>query len=110
MRKRLIGLDLLRMLLTVVVFMFHTRLFAGCEYHYGGLNCLASMGSVFMTGFFMLSGFSIGYVMQDEDLNNIGALKKFYIKRLIGIMPLYLLVMTVYHVAWGGFTLKELFC
>ena len=88
-QKRLVGLDLLRILMAVVVFMYHTAVFTNCSYRYPSLNCLASSGGVFMTGFFMLSGFSIGYAMQDKDLKNLNNIKTFWIKRLIGIMPLY---------------------
>ena len=47
------------------------------------------MGAMFMTGFFMLSGFAISYVYSDESLITIDNLKKFYLRRAINIFPVY---------------------
>lgn len=106
MKKRLIGLDLFRVFLAIVVFMFHSMVFAGCDYSF--LNFLAGAGSSFMTAFFMLSGFSIFYSMKDKELFAVKDIRDFYIKRLIGIIPLFWVVMIVYHVVWGELSFRKL--
>ena len=49
-----------------------------------------------MTGFFMLSGFSLGYVYADKDLLKLEDIKKFYIKRMAGTLPIYYFVGLMY--------------
>ena len=49
-----------------------------------------------MTAFFILSGFSLYLVWQRKDLHNIVELRKFYLKRLISILPLYYSVALIY--------------
>lgn len=55
LKKRYIGLDILRIVSAAAVCMFHTTIHLGCDY--GILQGLSKSGSVFMTAFFMLSGF-----------------------------------------------------
>lgn len=105
MKRRLIGLDLFRIFLALVVFIFHSNIFAGCYYY--SFNFLVWAGSPFMTGFFMLSGFSLFYSMQNRELSRLKDIIDFYIKRLIGIIPLYWVIVVVYHLAWGDMPLKE---
>lgn len=45
-----------------------------------------------MTGFFMLSGFSLQISSSRMDFTDVQHLKRFYIKRLISIIPLYFFV------------------
>lgn len=56
------------------------------------------MGAVMMTGFFMLSGFCLYIVYEHKSLMNINDMKRFYIKRLIGILPSYYCVGLFYTV------------
>lgn len=58
-RKRLCGLDVLRLMSVLVIFLFHSNGHLHCSY--GVLNAFVSMGAVFMTAFFMLSGYVIAY-------------------------------------------------
>ena len=57
LKKRYYGIDLLRVISVFVVCMFHTTIHLGCDY--GFLQGLSKMGAVFMTAFFMISGFSL---------------------------------------------------
>ncbi|MCR4840642.1 MAG: hypothetical protein K5848_03770, partial [Lachnospiraceae bacterium] len=50
-------LDILKLFFAAVVCLFHTRMHLGCDY--GPLAGLASVGGAIMTGFFMLSGYSL---------------------------------------------------
>lgn len=56
-KERLIGLDVLRILSALVIFAFHSISHIGANY--GQLNGFFSMGAIFMTAFFMLSGLSL---------------------------------------------------
>lgn len=105
-KERAIGLDLFRVFAALVVFAFHTRTFANCRY--GAFDFLASAGGIFMTSFFMLSGFSLLLASDDKKLTELKDILLFYKKRLIGILPLYLVVLVVYHVVWGNMGIKEL--
>lgn len=49
-----------------------------------------------MSGFFMLSGFSLYYTYKDKDLTKNATISKFYLKRLIRIIPSYWFVMCIY--------------
>lgn len=51
--ERAIGLDLLRISLAILIFLFHSRIqVLKCDY--GFLNSFIDMGAITMTGFFML--------------------------------------------------------
>ncbi len=94
-RKRYLGLDILRIVLALIVFMFHSNMHFKCSYSI--LNGFVNMGAVAMTGFFMLSGFSlqIGYGSKSI-INTAENLSSFYKKRFIGIFPLYLFIILCY--------------
>lgn len=86
MKKRMYGLDLFRCIAALLVFMFHGKLRG--LHDYGIFNNFISMGAMFMTAFFMLSGFSLYYV-SNEKSNSLYKIKNFYIKRAVSIYPIY---------------------
>lgn len=53
--KRLIGLDYFRIICVVVIFLFHAQMHLGTDFLI--FNDFIKQGAIFMTGFFMLSGF-----------------------------------------------------
>ena len=72
---RLIGIDILRILSAFVVFLFHARIHLHC--YFGVLTRFVEMGAIFMTAFFMLSGFVLQYtnsalVMDKNMINSRG--------------------------------------
>lgn len=91
--KRFAGLDHLRALAIIIVFVYHYRLF-------GHPPLVDEWGSFGWTGvdlFFVLSGYLIG----GQLLNNIAREKpisygEFYFKRLLRIIPAYLAVLILY--------------
>ncbi len=99
MQHRAAGLDLFRVVAAVMVLLFH------CNIHhdnsFGLLTGFVSMGAVFMTAFFMLSGYVLFLTYKDKPLVQGGALKNFYLKRIFGIFPLYLVVSVLYVVTLG---------
>lgn len=100
MKQRCIGLDVYRITLFLIIFMFHSNIHIGCTY--GILNDFISVGAVVMSGFFMCSGFVLATIyeggVQRSDLIN------WYVKRLIGILPLYYVVAILYSVLINGET------
>lgn len=104
-RGRLIGLDLFRIAAAAVVLAFHSRVHFGCSY--GWLDRFISMGMVMMTGFFLLSGFSLYYTYQDKDMKENSNIKIFIIKRICGIFPLYYVTALIYIVFVGKENLKN---
>ena len=88
MKKRLILIDFLRLLSVLFVFLFHSNMHLQCSFSL--FTRFISMGAIFMTSFFILSGFSIFYTYSEiESFNSIKLIVSFYRKRAINIIPLY---------------------
>ena len=98
--QRMAGLDLFRVVAAIMVLLFHCHIHHGCSF--GVLTGFVSMGAIFMTGFFMLSGFVLFRTYQGRELFKMDSLKNYYLKRLIGIIPLYYLVSIVYVLSLGS--------
>ena len=92
--ERHIGWDILRIMLAVIVFAFHANIHLHLTF--GILNDFVSVGAFCMTGFFMLSG-AVLYLRYGSQRIEIKDLLKFYKKRAIGIVPLYLVVMLLFY-------------
>ena len=99
MQNRAAGLDLFRVVAAVMVLLFHCNIHH--ESNFGPLTGFVSMGAVFMTAFFMLSGYVLFLTYKDKSLVQAPALKNFYLKRIFGIFPLYLIVAVLYVVTLG---------
>lgn len=85
--KRIIGLDYFRILLAILIFLFHSHIHMGCDY--GLFNAFVSVGAIAMTGFMLLSGFVLYYTYSHKNLMHINEMKNFYLKRIIAVIPLY---------------------
>ena len=86
--KRVVGLDLMRISMALLIFMFHSRIHV-LKCSYGFLNYFVDMGAISMTGFFLLSGYVINLTYGRKDMTSPKEFKRFYLKRLIAIIPLY---------------------
>lgn len=86
-KTRIIGLDLFRISLACLIFMFHSLIHFECNY--GLFNAYLRTGATAMTGFMLLSGYAMSMVYSNTSMMNFSTIKKFYIKRLITIIPLY---------------------
>lgn len=86
--ERIIGLDLFRIALAFIIFLFHSRGHMNCDY--GIMNAFVENSNLLaMTGFFMLSGYSLVISNGKKDYGIFDNVKQFYIKRFIAIWPLY---------------------
>lgn len=101
--KPLVGLDLFRIFAAFIIFLFHANIHIA--YKFGLFEPFIKMGAIFMTAFFMLSGFVLYYTVHNkrEEFFNSKIIKKFYVKRLWQIMPQYLVISTL----WVIFFSKE---
>lgn len=93
-RSRLFGLDLFRIVCALFIFLFHSQMHIGCDY--GFLNNFISMGAIFMTAFFLLSGLSLSYTNHGRDFTSIESIFSFYKKRFRSILPLYWFICIFY--------------
>ncbi|MDD3409733.1 MAG: acyltransferase [Eubacteriales bacterium] len=93
--ERLVAVDILRVISAFFVFVFHSRLHIGCDY--GVLNTFVSLCPIFMTFFFMLSGFSLSLTNHTRhDFSTVDEITAFYRKRALSILPTYWFIALVY--------------
>lgn len=95
-RKRLYGLDVFRIILALITFMFHTAIHFNCTY--GVLQGFIRNGAVVMSGFFILSGYSLFYVCREHELTKINNIVYFYKKRILGLFPVYYVSAIIYTI------------
>lgn len=87
LKKRYIGLDIFRVIAIIAICAFHTTIHLGANY--GPLQSMSRMGAVFMTAFFMLSGYSLFINYSSKNIIQLQNLKLFFLKRITGIIPMY---------------------
>lgn len=95
--KRIVGLDYLRIIMVFMVFLFHSWMHL--DFQLGKLTSFISEGAVYMTMFFMLSGYVLGLKY-----------KHFYLSIVIVVM--LLLKMHVPHMSYMSYSaiLIPFFC
>lgn len=96
--ERIAGWDLMRISLAIIVFCFHSNIHLSLTF--GVFTDFVSVGAFCMTGFFVLSGTVLYYTHGNESVLKSGLLR-FYWKRILGIMPLYWVVMILYFLDNG---------
>jgi len=65
------------------------------------------MGAIFMTAFFMLSGFSLFEGYKTHDLSNFDSIKKFYLKRFLKLFITYYVMCLGYILFLNSLSLKD---
>lgn len=99
----------MRVSLALLVFFFHSMIHFNCSYSI--LSDFFRMGAIAMTGFFMLSGYSMHLSSSRKDFTKLHEVKIFYLKRIITILPLYFtvaLIRVIYEVIVGKSTIEEI--
>lgn len=104
-RRRIFGLDVLRIICALLIYGRHSITMFGCTYGTVWDQKIIDTTAFVMTCFFILSGFSLYYVNRNRDIfgREGHGLIRFYIKRMLSILPAYYLI----HVVWLVFH-KEL--
>ena len=95
-RNRHIGLDVLRLILALMVFGLHSGYNLQCTY--GCATDFVSRGSMAMSGFFLLSGYVLFLAYKERNLLAIKEAGRFYVKRLVTIIPIYYLIAVLYAI------------
>lgn len=98
-------LDGFRIVSALIVFFYHAYWNMACSF--GMFNGVISQGSIFMTGFFMLSGFVLFKSYSTKNLNNFIAIKSFIFKRIVSIWPMFLTVYIFFLISNHGYTLFQ---
>lgn len=104
-RKRIVGLDIFRILAALVVFLFHSAMHIGCDY--GNLRHFVRMGAIFMTGFYLLSGYVLYFIYNSKDLQQLTEIGRFLKKRILGILPLYYVCGFLYEFIFKTLSLQD---
>ena len=94
-KQRVYLIDVLRIVFALLIFMRHSLTMGGVNYYWLNDTIKRFTGPV-MTGFFIISGYSLFYGYSDHDLLNRTQIKRFYLKRLISVIPVYYLVCVVH--------------
>ena len=96
--RRLAGLDHLRALAIILVFVFHYRIFG----HPPHMDEIGSFGWTGVDLFFVLSGYLIGGQLFSRMVRNKPiSYGEFYVKRFFRIIPAYLVVVALYFTIPG---------
>lgn len=106
-QTRLIGLDIFRIIAAGAVYLYHAALLFNCNF--GILQPFANTSALFMSGFFILSGFVLFATLKQQELTKLPALKSFYLKRIISLMPAYYFITIVYILFYGFESPRERF-
>lgn len=104
-KKRLYGLDILRIISAFMVFLFHSNMHLGCNY--GFLTPFIARGDIFMVMFFMLSGFSLYYNYNNKEMLTLCDIGRFYKKRIVNVYPLYIVIYLLYLVFFNNLSLAK---
>lgn len=89
-KTQLKNLTLFRIVICILVFLFHT--FHGLSVDYGHANIMFQDARIYMSSFFILSGFLLYYNYSDRKIDNINALWIFIKKRMRRIFPYFFVV------------------
>ena len=103
-KEKVYSINVIRFFCAVAIFIFHM-------YHSGvnfyDLNYIFSQSVVFLSTFFILSGFVLRYNYHDSDLMEKENMKKFIKKRILSIFPLYILILFIYIILDNNFNLYK---
>lgn len=95
MNKRVDGLNFIRILGMTMILLFHAWLLYGFSVGIPCLDQMISIGAIFVTVFFMLSGFGLRKSNGDLSIQDLSSILKYYRKRVLSIYPLFLLLTIV---------------
>lgn len=95
MSKRIDSLNFIRILGMTMILFFHAWLLYGFSTGIAWLDEKISIGAIFVTVFFMLSGFGLRKSNASLSIRDLSEVLAFYKKRILSIYPLFLLLTVV---------------
>lgn len=95
MNKRVDGLNFIRIIGMTMILLFHAKLMYGFSVGFSWLDDMISIGAIFVTVFFMLSGFGLRKSNSDLSVRDGRGLLQYYKKRIVSIYPLFFLLSVV---------------
>ena len=95
MNKRVDSLNFIRILGMSMILLFHAKLLYGFSVGFPWLDDMISIGAIFVTVFFMLSGFGLRKSYATLSLHDRSSILQYYKKRVMSIYPLFLLLSIV---------------
>lgn len=98
-KERLVLIDVMKIAFALLIFFRHAMTMGGCQFGRFSLM-IRQLTSPIMSGFFLLSGFSLYYTSRNKKIDGdyAGYTKNFYWKRAISILPIYFLVCILYSI------------
>ena len=96
-----------RFITAFVVFLFHCKIHLGWELGIAFFDRFLNNGAVFMTGFFVLSGYIMAHVYSETDFTKPANIWTYYLKRFAKIYPTYALATVTYFLFFRDFTTSE---
>jgi peptidoglycan/LPS O-acetylase OafA/YrhL len=96
-----------RFITAFIVFLFHCQIHLHWKLGLKILDKFLTHGAVFMTGFFVLSGYIMTHVYSNTDFSISSHLRSYYLKRFAKIYPTYALSTLVYFVFFRDFTFQQ---
>ena len=104
-RKSIDSLNFIRAVVAICVFMYHAYRNLGCNFY--ALTPLIRHATLFMTIFFMLSGFVLYYNYSETNFADNRNIALFIQKRILSIFPIYLMVYIIFLIFRNGATFRE---
>ncbi|MBQ2901307.1 MAG: acyltransferase [Agathobacter sp.] len=95
MHKRIDSLNFIRIIGMTMILLFHAKLMYGFSVGLAWFDDMISIGAIFVTVFFMLSGFGLRKSNQELAIRDFSGVLKYYKKRILSIYPLFLLLTVV---------------
>ena len=95
MKKRVDGLNFIRIIGMTTILLFHARLIYGFQIGLAWIDELIFIGAIFITVFFMLSGFGLRKSNSSLRIQDKDSMKQYYKKRILAIYPLFFLLTIV---------------
>lgn len=95
MLKRIDSLNFIRIIGMTMILLFHAKLMYGFSVGPTWFDDMISIGAIFVTVFFMLSGFGLRKSNRDLSVGDFSGILKFYKKRILSIYPLFFLLSVV---------------
>lgn len=97
-KNEISSLTSFRFITAFVIFLFHSQIGFGFTFGISYLDNFINHGAVFMTGFFVLSGYILCIVYCDTDFKIKTNIFYFYLKRFAKIYPTYIIATIVFFI------------